>query len=103
MSASIVLAALATLLWLLLPVYYAFKLSRARAGKTHIPAWACGACLASWFLQWPVMALFGLGCAGGGCSGAGSVALQLALFIAMNVGPFWWLHQAFPKASRTGV
>jgi hypothetical protein len=95
MEAMAPLILLATILWLALPIYYVVKLMQGSKGASGIPGWAAGACLAAWLLQLPLGAMYGLGCAGGGCSGAGSIAAQVAIVLLLNLAPFVWLKTAF--------
>jgi hypothetical protein len=95
MEAMAPLILLATILWLALPVYYVVQLIHGSKSASKIPGWAAGTCLVAWLLQLPLGAIYGLGCAGGGCSGAGSIAAQVAIVLMLNVAPFVWVKTAF--------
>lgn len=90
-------AILSSLLFLGLPIYYTWLVILGWGGTARIPVWAASCCLGLWLLQLPIMAAVGLGCAGGGCSGARSTAAGLVLLFVFNAAPLWWLTKSFPK------
>jgi hypothetical protein len=90
-------AVLGGLLFFGLPLYYASLMIRAWVNKSHVPVWSAATCLGIWVAQIPVMAVIGLGCAGGGCSGAGNVLMGLLILFLFNIAPLIWLSIAYPS------
>lgn len=96
-----ILGILFSLLFFGLPLYYAALVIFGWGGKSRVPVWAAASCLGLWLAQIPLMVAVGLGCAGGGCSGARSTVSGLLFLCVFDVAPLWWLMKAFPKDRDT--
>ena len=98
-TALIVLTLLVLILSLAIPIYSLVALLRALTRPTPYSAWPPALMLLVWLGQWPLLFVLSLTLPGGGSFGgdgresAGFDLAMLAIFVAYNLGPFYWVYR----------